>query len=498
MVLAEFKPTPQQQNVFDLLRDEWCHLRVDARAGTGKSTTCREAAFCLDLDNFRTQYLAFNTQIAEDFRKDLPSSCRATTLHSAGFSLLQSSGDVVYEKDKLDAITEKMFPGSRNYDARWAAQKLTSLAKSLLANGESQEELWEIVRAYGVDLPEQQEDEIIESIPYILAECLKQSKLVDFDDMIWLPVQNQIVSRYPPDILFVDEAQDLNSGQHALCDLIAGGIDSHCRTVVVGDPFQAIYAWRGADAYSLETMSGKLERTTSGLYHQPLTVSFRCPTSHIDLVKAIVPDIEAREGAKEGVVEIVKPQEHSTWVRPGDMVLCRTNAPLVSFAYSLIRRDIKAVVRGRNIGSGIISLIVRLRARDLASLMRKAEDYRLNEKIKISQMRNPAPYLEAIDDKVDCLLALCDGAETIEEVKAKTKKVFSDASEDNAVVCSSIHRAKGLERERILIIGTDLLPGPWARTPEDAQQERNLAYVAATRSKNILAFSGNIPSIYAR
>jgi hypothetical protein len=39
--------------------------------------------------------------------------------------------------------------------------------------------------------------------------------------------------------------------------------------------------------------------------------------------------------------------------KPGDLILCRTNAPLANLAYSLLRAGIPTKIIGRDIGAGI-------------------------------------------------------------------------------------------------------------------------------------------------
>ena len=48
--------------------------------------------------------------------------------------------------------------------------------------------------------------------------------------------------------MLVDEYQDLDHAQHLLVRLLA---DSHHNVTAVGDPLQALYAWRGADVRHL-------------------------------------------------------------------------------------------------------------------------------------------------------------------------------------------------------------------------------------------------------
>jgi superfamily I DNA/RNA helicase len=67
--------------------------------------------------------------------------------------------------------------------------------------------------------------------------------------------------------------------------------------------------------------------------------------------------------------------------------------------------------------------------------------------------------------------------------------LFTDTSASGEVVTlSSIHRAKGLEADNVVILEPELLAAR-ARDPEAFQQEKNLLYVALTRAKNHLAFA---------
>jgi len=74
----------------------------------------------------------------------------------------------------------------------------------------------------------------------------------------------------------------------------------------------------------------------------------------------------------------------------------------------------------------------------------------------------------------------------VDELVHKIEGLFSDEIE--GVVCSSVHRAKGLEADRVFIIRRDLMPHPMAQSPWELVQEKNLEYVAITRSKNELIF----------
>ena len=80
---------------------------------------------------------------------------------------------------------------------------------------------------------------------------LRENNAVDFDDILMLTVDvlmkdSLILERYQNLFMYilVDEYQDTNSVQYKLCKLLAGKRENLC---VVGDDYQAIYSWRGAN-----------------------------------------------------------------------------------------------------------------------------------------------------------------------------------------------------------------------------------------------------------
>jgi DNA helicase-2/ATP-dependent DNA helicase PcrA len=82
-------------------------------------------------------------------------------------------------------------------------------------------------------------------------KLLKDANALDFDDLIARTVemlnrQEEVQSRWQKQFKYVmvDEYQDTNSAQYQLVRLLTG---SHRNIAVVGDDWQSIYSWRGAD-----------------------------------------------------------------------------------------------------------------------------------------------------------------------------------------------------------------------------------------------------------
>jgi superfamily I DNA/RNA helicase len=93
---------------------------------------------------------------------------------------------------------------------------------------------------------------------------------------------------------------------------------------------------------------------------------------------------------------------------------------------------------------------------------------------------------QSLRDRVETIFALADGCQTLAEVKSRVYKVFDDSQK--GVTFSTVHKAKGTEAERVFILEPDLMPHPMAKKPWEQQQERNVRYVALTRSKRELFF----------
>ena len=92
----------------------------------------------------------------------------------------------------------------------------------------------------------------------------------------------------------------------------------------------------------------------------------------------------------------------------------------------------------------------------------------------------------AMNDKVQCLVFLARRCLSIAELKQKIKTIFSDEIE--GIMLSTIHKAKGLEANRVFIIKPELIPHPKAKGVEWLNQERNLEYIAITRARHDLIY----------
>lgn len=191
----------------------------------------------------------------------------------------------------------------------------------------------------------------------------------------------------------------------------------------------------------------------------------------------ILPSPDAPEGSVK----------HLSSYSPSDFpsssaILCRNTAPLVSFAFSLIQRQIGCRVLGREIGQGLVSLIKKLNPSSLDELRLKLEMYEKRETEKFTR-KGELQSAEAIRDKVACINIFLDHVSSIDELCNRIGNLFDD-SVSGLLTLSTIHKAKGLEWPTVFILDfSKLQPSRYATLPWQKIQERNLIYVAITRAQ---------------
>ena len=147
-------------------------------------------------------------------------------------------------------------------------------------------------------------------------------------------------------------------------------------------------------------------------------------------------------------------------------------------------------MRGRDIGQGLVSLIEKLtkkRSVSSESFTRLLWEYYSAEKMRLVSRDAPESALDTLTDRVQTLEVMLEGTSTTDEVIGRISTIFQDVTPESAVLCSSVHRAKGLEAEDVVILRPELLPLK-KRTELEMQQERNIQYVAYTRAKRALTF----------
>lgn len=487
LIVPQWQPSPQQQAIYDwfsggVSRERQPHLVVRARAGTGKTTTIIEGVN--RAPERRILLCAFNKKIAEELNTRL-SNPRATakTLHALGYAAIRKMWPLAsVNNDRgmnlsrqvcgantplpiLRLVTSLHTKGREMMPLDADLGGLTALA---LRFDLEPDESWE---GLGFDLGYVAES-ALEVMTRAANEPPKNAE-VDYADMIYLPLAwNLLAPSY--DLVAVDECQDMTISQLEVAQRLCQG-----RLCLVGDDRQAIYGFRGADSGSIDRLKAELQAEEC-----PLTVTYRCGKAIVARAQRLVPDIEAAPGNPEGVVDRSTYEQMLRGAQPGDFLLSRLNAPLVAAVYALIKHRVRARMAGKDLGAGITHILTRLKVRPETPVEEIGERLAVWEaKTTTRQASYGHPELaERTRDQAGMIRAILDECETASDVLEQLQWLFTneDNTDEGHVLCSSVHKAKGLEADRVWVLQDSLY------RRGESMEECNIDYVATTRAKSCL------------
>lgn len=470
VVRAKRVVRPWSEYQLDIFKDEESgtnNVHVAALAGTGKTATIVESFYHIPT-GATTLMCAFNKSIQIELETRAPQGIEVKTIHSIGYAACRKAFPRIGAPDnkKLEGyICADRGNDPETNEVRDNLAKGISLCKSYLA--ESPEEIDLILDRHDIDTCDDSREKFISSIVKIMAACKRDTARIDFDDMVWLAnVYNLPLAKF--DRVKIDEAQDLNVAQInlALNSVAPGG-----RIMSVGDSFQSIYQWRGADSNAIQNI---IDRCHSKVF--PLSVTYRCAKSIVQLAQTLVPDFQAAPNAEEGSVEYIGENKIENLVKPGDFILSRVNAPLLKWCLILLKVGIPANIQGKDIGASLTYMIKKSSAKDTDSFLSWLSDY---ETLECDRMIKARRDPSIVQDKAECLRVLCEGTRSLSDILVNIDKLFKDVTDASKVVLSSVHKSKGAERARVFVLGKTF-------KPSKSQEEANLYYVAITRAKKSL------------
>lgn len=247
---------------------------ADARAGCGKTSTTRGCAE--SAPEHRGVFMAFNKAIAGDAQATFPASCSCSTVHSLAFRAV--GRDYAHRFDG---------PRVTSYDAarilgfnKWLRLGLTSFTPpktvrialetvSRFCHSDAQE-------ITGAHVPwidgirDHQRDELVATVVPIArdawADMISMDGQLRFTHDVYLKLWSLSDPHIACDYLIFDEAQDSSP---VITHVVQ--IQEHAQKLVVGDPCQQIYEWRGAiDAMGLFGIETRLPLAQSFRFGEPI------------------------------------------------------------------------------------------------------------------------------------------------------------------------------------------------------------------------------------
>lgn len=490
-----FIPSQNQAAYFTWVQTGRGNAVLEAVAGSGKTTTIVNGL------QFMKGFVflgAYNTKMAKELKERTVGmkGVKAGTFHSAGLNALRfayKNEQLIIDDKKCTNLAEVVLAGHDKQalfeQIKAPAIAAVSMAKqrgfytSVVKNPTFNN--WvDMIEHFGLadEIPEDADiRDVVEFAELILQKSNTILSTIDFNDMVYLPLQKNI-RMLQNDWVLIDEAQDTNPTRRALAKKM---LKPTGRLVAVGDPKQAIFGFTGSDNDALEQIVRDFN-----CIKLPLTVSYRCPKAVVRHAQQWVSHIQAADTAQEGEVSELDYKELLANVKAGDAVLCRYNKYLVNTCFKMIRAGIPAKIEGRMIGQGLIALAKRWKVKGYDALAKRLEDYLIRETKKFMDKKQEEKA-DQLTDKVETLLVLIErareqGFTTVGELERMIMDMFSDDVSDNKklVVLSSIHKSKGLEWSTVYLLGRNQLqPSQFARQDWQVEQEIHLIYVAITRAQ---------------
>lgn len=516
--------TPEQLAIIDAAASTNSSLVIDAKAGSGKTSTLLELIPKLRGDSLLN---AFNRSIADELRLKAGrkfdfmtmATLQISTVHSHGLKAFNQAGlraktlsgkTQFMLKDMLDSTV-------RSDDDIWRNMgKVTRLVGAAKSAGFGLDSSYEVFPSIAdedawLDLAEHYnlEDDLVGDIEIhevcelarkLLIQSNQRTNSIDFDDMIYLPLLLDLPIPTYANVL-IDEAQDINATRR---ELAFRSIKPAGRLIAVGDPNQAIYGFTGADVASLEKIT---RRAKAEVF--PLTICWRCDAEIIRAAQIQVPEIQARPGAPDGQVLNIDFEEGNflDLPKPGDAILCRVNKPNVAVCLGLLRRGVRAKIEGRDIGKRLEHHVQKANplyaSQPLEDTLLDLGTYKETEIQRLVAKNKPESHIALLEDEIEAAeLILQRALETSSDYSAFTAllaDLFGDDVSKAYVTLSSVHKSKGREWPRVFILGyEDWMPHRMAKMPWEKVQEQNLIYVAKTRSAHTLVFVNGAQSAIDR
>jgi DNA helicase-2/ATP-dependent DNA helicase PcrA len=519
---------PDQRAVALATRGPVC---VIAGAGTGKTRAITHriayAAAIGTMDPQKVLALTFTAKAAGEMRTRLRSlgvpTVAARTIHSAALRQLLYFWPSVFGGRTPDLMTTKTGFLTEAINRAGLSDSLRATNRELMRDIASEIE-WAKVSQVA---PSDYVDEISKRMqkPRVLPDQMaqiytayesvkKQELAIDFEDVLLLcaamleeerEVRERVQDQYR--YFTIDEYQDISPVQQRLINAWLGKRNDIC---VVGDPAQTIYSFAGATAVFLNTFTQRFPdaevirlstgyRSTpeitfaanallrQGSMGQELTanndhgnpprvMSYSDETAEVSGVLADISDLLGQG---------VAPHEIA--------ILARTNAQLISVERAMQKVNLPYQIRNTD------RFFDRKEIRDFLSEVRKASVIPAEGQGWIDELRTLAqPYLtgEAIDG-IAALLHLGRELDSDENFTPKTLRGYLREVEDRVqqnnpptmpvITLATLHAAKGLEWERVFLIGASEGQLPVADASVD--EERRLFYVGITRAKADLHIS---------
>lgn len=503
--MSKIVPTDEQNNVVAMSELHRC-MKISAYAGAAKTST-----LCMVAEALRTPslMLTFNKSLAEEAKGRFPSHVECRTTHSLAYA---SFGAQLQHKLKRPVGPYRnvagtgteiakyfktgdfiyMIEGERETRKMKAGGVGVAIKETVARFEQSADELLEYkhVSTTPCDAFLSRDQKAMRAFKYKVLSCaqklwnlrtdLRSDVLATHDTYLKLfQLSKPDLSRY--EVLYLDESQDTNA---VVLDIFLRQQEK-CRLYAVGDGFQNIYSWRGA-SNAMELLDWP-EAT--------LSKSFRFGQAIGDLADIVL--------AKDGqIITSVK-----GWEKLSSEIYHRSEAPAQVFDQqyamlfrtngALITEAVRLLSKGKRVNLEIdVSDFVKLLESAVAlkdGLMTKVKHESL---VQFANWEECGIEAEVVKGELLRVHGLVQSGAVFKVLQVLSTH-RNTATPD--VILTTAHKSKG--REFDIVVLADDFPSPYNDQGEwvglqDA--ERNLLYVALTRTKQVLVYNDTVEFMILR
>ncbi len=286
-------------------------------------------------------------------------------------------------------------------------------------------------------------DEIVYKVYKLYEKKLKESNLLDFDDLLIKPIElfknDQILKQYQTQFryILIDEYQDTNEAQYVLIKLLA---NYHKNICVVGDESQAIYGFRGSNYKNILNF----EKDFPGAKQVILEKNYRSTKSILKVANNVIQNNSQRK-------------EKNLWTdnEVGESVIVNRLFDEKDEAGYIVDQIEKLISVGESVEEMAILYRTNAQSRVIEeAILRKGIPYRIVGSVQFysrKEIKDLMAYLKLIynqNDDVSLLRIINEprrgiGNKTIEKIELKSR-------EKNCSLLDAIEDGKELEFKKII------------------------------------------------
>ena len=398
--MMNFKLSTYQENILNTVKSTNKNILVDAKAGSGKTSTLILISEAIQKQGNKCLFLAFNKHIVEELKGKMDTTdCAIKTIHSLGYSYLRSflyrqygqNYKMDLDENKLREIVKHKFEEDgyqqsvieHNIDKTGTELKdfirtlisetchLINFCRFHMTNYHEQDKVRKLALSCCRTIIEENigfdnYPTLVESVIDKLKNDFENPEIidglptykVDFTDMIYFPVYYKMI---PPwsikeylDYVLVDECQDLSELQQEFLKTLG----NNSRFIFVGDEKQAIYGFAGADTKSIFKLTQRYD-----LEQLPLNICYRCPKKVIKLVQQeVLPTIEYnKERPDVGEVYCIERSEIIKNLEKNDVIITRRNSDLLRLFIDLsVKKKIQVRLLNKDLVNNVTNNLTRI------------------------------------------------------------------------------------------------------------------------------------------